>query len=97
MFAARIIHKLKNANITGSVQGKYGGVFLKVNPNEISIWDILNAVGYKMRLNDCMNDHFTCELMFGCKFHSFFLAQEKNLIENLKNQKISDYVFQQFK
>ena len=97
IFAARIIHKLKNANITGSVQGKYGGVFLKVNPNEISIWDILNAVGYKMRLNDCMNDHFTCELMFGCKFHSYFLEQEKILIENLKNQKISDYVFQQFK
>jgi len=97
IFAARIIHKLKNQNITGSVQGKYGGVYLKANPKEISIWDVLTAVGFNTRLNDCMNDHFTCELMFGCKFHSFFLAQEKNLIENLKNQKISDYVFQQFK
>ena len=97
IFAARIIHKLKNANITGSVQGKYGGVFLKVNPQDISIWDILIAVGYKIRLNDCMNNHFACELMYGCKFHSFFLEQEKTLIDKLKNQKISDYVFQQFK
>jgi Rrf2 family protein len=97
IFAARIIHKLKNANITGSVQGKYGGVFLKGNPKEISIWDVINVVGYKIRLNDCMNNHFACELMYGCKFHSFFLDQEKFLVENLKKQKISDYVFQQFK
>lgn len=97
IFAARIIHKLKNANITGSVQGKYGGVYLKANPKEISIWDVLNAVGFNTRLNDCMNDHFTCELMFGCKFHNFFLVQENVLLAKLKEQKISDYVFQQFK
>jgi Rrf2 family nitric oxide-sensitive transcriptional repressor len=97
IFAARIIHKLKNENITGSVQGKYGGVYLKANPEEISIWDVLNAVGFNTRLNDCMNDYFTCELMSGCKFHKFFLEQEKILMDKLKSQKISDYVFQQFK
>jgi Rrf2 family nitric oxide-sensitive transcriptional repressor len=97
IFAARIIHKLKNENITGSVQGKYGGVYLKANPKEISIWDVLNAVGFNTRLNDCMDEHFICELEFGCRFHSFFLEQEKILMGKLKSQKISDYVFQQFK
>lgn len=97
IFAARIVHKLKNANITGAVKGKNGGIFLKVNPKEISIWDIMNIIGNKIRLNDCMDDQFYCELMPGCKFHSFFLEQEKGLIESLKRQNISDYIFKQFK
>ncbi len=96
-FSARIIHKLKNANITGSVQGKYGGVFLKVNPEDISIWDILNIIGFKVRLNDCMDEHFICELEFGCRFHLFFVEQEKILMDKLKSQKISDYLFRKLK
>lgn len=96
IFTSSIIHKLKKANITGSVQGKFGGVYLKVNPQDISIWEILNATGYNIRLNDCMNDNFSCELMFGCKFHNFFLQEEKILIDKLKNQKLSEYLFQNF-
>lgn len=96
-FSARIIHKLKNANITGSVQGKYGGVFLKVNSEDITIWDILNIIGFKVRLNDCMDEHFICELQFGCRFHSFFVEQEKILMDTLKSQKISDYLFRKLK
>lgn len=97
IFASRIIHKLKNANITGSVQGKYGGIFLKINPNEISIWDVINIIGKRIRLNDCMDEQFVCELLERCKFHTFFLEQEKKLTETLKKQNISDYIFQQFK
>jgi Rrf2 family transcriptional regulator, iron-responsive regulator len=93
IFTARIIHKLRVANIAGSVQGKYGGFYFKANPEEISVWDVLSAMGYKVRLNDCMDENFVCELMFGCKFHNFFLGLEQNIFEQLKQQKISDYVF----
>lgn len=94
-FASRIVHKLKHANITGSIQGKYGGVFLKADPKEISIWDIMNICGFKVKFNDCMNEFFFCELQFGCRFHNFFLATEKALFDNLKKQKISDFLFLQ--
>ena len=93
-FAARIVHKLKNAQITGSVQGKYGGVYLKVKPEELSIWDVVVIIGFKNRLNDCMKENFYCDLQFGCRFHLFFLEQENILIDKLKSQKISDYLFQ---
>jgi Rrf2 family nitric oxide-sensitive transcriptional repressor len=94
-YASRIIHKLKTANITSAKQGKFGGVFLKADSSEITIWDVITAVGFNIRLNDCMNEDFYCDLQFGCKFHAFFLAQEQLLFENLKSQKISDYKFKQ--
>lgn len=95
-FAARIAHKLKKANITDSVQGKYGGVFLKADPKEISFWDIMSVIGFKMKFNDCMKENFFCELEFGCKFHRFFSQQEQMLKETLMSQKISDYLFSHF-
>ncbi|MGK9476485.1 RrF2 family transcriptional regulator [Melioribacter sp. OK-6-Me] len=94
-FAARIIHKLNKANITGSIQGKYGGIFLKANPKKLSMYDVLNTIGFKVKFNDCLNENFVCELMFGCKFHSFWVNEEKLLIEKLKSQRISDYILKE--
>jgi len=94
-FASRIIHKLKKANITDSVQGKYGGVFLKANPKKLSMYDVLNTIGFKVKFNDCLKENFVCELMFGCKFHSFWINEEKLLIDKLKSQKFSDYILKE--
>lgn len=94
-FASRIIHKLKKANITDSIQGKYGGVFLKADPKKLSMFDVLNTIGFKVKFNDCLKENFVCELMFGCKFHSFWMNEELLLLEKLKQQKISDYVLKE--
>lgn len=94
-FAARILHKLKKAKITDSVQGKYGGVFLKADPKKLSMYDVLNKIGFKVKFNDCLKKNFKCELMFGCKFHSFWMNEELLLIEKLKNQKFSDYILKE--
>lgn len=90
-FASRISHKLKKAGITDSVQGKYGGVFLKTNPQRLSMWDVLNIVGFKIKFNDCLCENSTCEFKLGCKFHLFFVQQEQIFMDTLKKQKISDF------
>lgn len=91
-FAARIAHKLKKADITDSIQGKYGGVFLKANPQKISMWDVLNIIGFKIKFNDCMCENFFCEFELGCRFHAFFVQQEQVFMDTLKKQKISDFI-----
>jgi len=91
-FAARIIHKLNKAKITASIQGKYGGIYLKVNPSKLTIYDVLYCIGFKVKFNDCLKESFFCELMFSCKFHSFFVNEEKLFFEKLKSQKILDYI-----
>lgn len=97
IFTARIVHKLRKANITGAVQGKYGGVFLKSPAENLSVWDVINAVGTDIKLNECLNEHYSCELLFGCKFHHMFHSVEKTLIDRLKQEKISNYIFHQIK
>ncbi|MCX7875223.1 MAG: Rrf2 family transcriptional regulator [Melioribacteraceae bacterium] len=94
-FASRIIHKLKKAKITDSIQGKYGGVFLKADPKKLSLYDVLNTIGFKVKFNDCLKKEFKCELKFGCKFHAFWVNEEEILINKLKKEKISDYLLKE--
>jgi Rrf2 family nitric oxide-sensitive transcriptional repressor len=92
-FAARIVHKLKKANITGAVQGRYGGIFLKIAPAQLSIWDIIEAFGMKVRLNACLQENYNCELEPGCTYHYLFAKVERDLSEYLKKRKVSDFLF----
>lgn len=92
-FAARIVNKLKKANITGAVQGRYGGIFLKVAPSQLSIWDIINAFGTKVRFNACLRDDYNCELEPACSYHFLFASVEHDLSEYLRKRKVSDFLF----
>lgn len=90
-FTTKIIHQLKNNNIIETVQGKYGGIRLKVSPNKLSIFDILNAMGFNMTINECISNPQICAIAENCKAQRFFLSQENMIIENLKNATITDF------
>lgn len=89
-FATKIVHQLKKAGITGSVQGKMGGIFLKKNPNKLSIFDILISMHFNSTLNECVKDHRHCPLIKTCHIHDFFVAAERELLEKFKNKMISE-------
>ena len=90
-FTTKIVHQLKNNNIIETVQGKYGGIRLKVSPNKLSIFDILDAMGFDMTINECISNPQICAIAENCKSHRFFLSQENMIIENLKNATITDF------
>jgi Rrf2 family protein len=89
----KIVFQLRGKEILDSVQGKYGGIFLKADPQKLSIYDILKAMGYNSNLNECVNEHKSCPLIKQCQVHLFFVEQEMNLIEAFKKKKISDVAF----
>ncbi len=90
-FTTKIVHQLKNKNILETTQGKYGGIRLKVSPNELSFFDILHAMGFDMTINECLKNPEICPIVNNCKVHRFFLTQEQIIIENLKNATINDF------
>jgi Rrf2 family nitric oxide-sensitive transcriptional repressor len=92
-FTARIVHKLTKSKILGTVQGKFGGVFLKADPQELSLFDILTIMGFDSRLNACLYKHYICPLEGSCKFHRFFVGLEKQIFSILKTKKISEFEF----
>ena len=91
-FATKIVHKLMNAGITGSVQGKAGGIYLNENPSSLSLFNILKAMQFNSTLNECIHDHHRCPLIKTCKIHEFFIAAEQDLLDKFKNKMISDLV-----
>lgn len=56
----RNLQLLKNAELLTSRAGVSGGYSLAKNPNEISLADILNAVGEKLELNRCLESDCFC-------------------------------------
>jgi Rrf2 family protein len=91
-FAARIVHKLIQKGIALSKQGHQGGIYLIKPAEEINLFQIIDAIGFKVRFNLCLHSEIDCELSGFCKFHSFFSQQEKNFFEELKKQKLSDFL-----
>ncbi len=93
-FAARIVHKLTKNGILATTQGKYGGVSLKKKASMLSVYEVLDTIGFKTRFNQCLDDRFHCELSNKCLFHSFFDDEEKKFHERMKQKKISEFVIQ---
>ena len=91
-FTTKIVHQLKNNNIIETVQGKYGGIRLKVPPKKLSFYDILYAMGFDMTINECLKNPSICPIVNNCKAHRFFLSQEDMIIDNLKRATINNYL-----
>lgn len=91
-FAARIVHKLTKSGILSTTQGKYGGVSLNRKSDELSLYEVLDTVGFKTKFNQCLDERFHCEFSNKCLFHLFFDEEEKNLHEKMKQKMISEFV-----
>jgi len=90
-FATKILNKLRLKGITSSIQGKFGGVFLNVDPHHLSILDILKAMDFNSTLNECIHNPSICPLVGFCHIHIFFNQQEKILLENFEKKMIIDF------
>lgn len=61
----RIIPDLHKAGILIAKQGRWGGVMLGMEANQISLYDIFLAVGEEIGLTDCTKDIY-CEKKSDC-------------------------------
>lgn len=89
-FATKIVHKLKKKNLVGTVQGKFGGVYLLPRADSLSVHDVLVAMGFEFHVNSCLQIDQVCPCESTCQFHDFFAEQEMLLINNFKSKKICD-------
>lgn len=92
-FATKIVYQLKKLAIINTVQGKDGGVFLNRPPEQLSFYDVLDAMGFDSSLNECLVNPGICPLVADCKIHDFFARQQNELLEKLKTTVISKYAF----
>ncbi len=92
-FTTKIVYRLKSQNIIGTVQGKDGGVYLTQPPDQTSVFDVLLAMGFDSRLNECLAEGHHCPMEDNCHLHTFFEEQERQLLEKFKSKTLLDVAF----
>lgn len=65
-FIEKILHELRHAGIVGSKQGRAGGYFLARPPEDISVRDVLEALGESLDLVGCLKSGSHCDLTDCC-------------------------------
>jgi Rrf2 family iron-sulfur cluster assembly transcriptional regulator len=90
-FLEQIFYKLKKAGLIRSVRGPGGGFILDKKPAEISVQDILSAVGETHGLTPCTLRRKTlCDRPVPCPAHEIWTGLQKTMEDYLSNVTLKD-------
>ncbi len=93
-FLSKILHELARRDILHSVKGPRGGFTLKVDPNTLSMWDVVVLMGEEGRFNSCVLMPDKCEAFESnpCAVHHKWENLKRKIIEFLKETTIADLI-----
>jgi Rrf2 family transcriptional regulator, iron-sulfur cluster assembly transcription factor len=90
-FLEQIFFKLKKAGLIRSIRGPGGGFVLNRKPAEISVQDILEAVGETHGLTPCTLRRKTlCDRPDACAAHDVWTGLQKTMEDYLTNLSLKD-------
>ncbi|MBU1050407.1 Rrf2 family transcriptional regulator [Candidatus Bipolaricaulota bacterium] len=90
-FIEKILHELRHAGIIRSKQGRAGGYYLARSPEQISVRDVLEALGESLDLVGCLNSESHCDLTDCCPTQSAWRhidTRFKGLLDSLSLQSL---------
>ncbi|MBI5213884.1 MAG: Rrf2 family transcriptional regulator [Nitrospirae bacterium] len=90
-FLAKIVQKLVKAKIVKSYRGVKGGFQLSGSPDDISIYDVIEAVEGPVAMNVCAVDKKQCGFSAKCKVHPVWVELRKEVEQRLKSKKFSQF------
>ncbi len=92
-FLEQIFFKLKKAGLIRSVRGPGGGFILNRKPSEISVQDILDAVGETHGLTPCtLRRKIPCNREEPCAAHDIWTGLQKTMEDYLSGVTLGDIV-----
>ncbi len=90
-FLEQIFFKLKKAGLIRSIRGPGGGFILNKTPGEISVQDILSAVGETHGLTPCTLRRKTlCDRPEPCAAHDIWTGLQKTMEDYLTHVTLKD-------
>lgn len=78
-FARTIQHDLAQAGYVRTVRGSRGGLMLAVDPADVTVLDIMNALQGPVSVSPCAADPASCPKSNGCTFHKLWRAADREL------------------
>ena len=89
-YLEQIFAKLRKAGIVSSIKGPGGGYVLGKNQHEITIAEIIKAIGEPIKMTRCKEGEKSCiainkKLSSKCKSHHIWLGLEKEIYKYLNS------------
>ena len=91
-FARSIQHGLVLAGIVESLRGVHGGMRLKVDPAQITIRQVVEAIQGPLVMNECTAPAADCARMGGCCYHPLWVGAQELLRSYLDSITLDDIV-----
>lgn len=92
-FTLKILGKLTSAKLIKSFRGAKGGYIISKNPEEVSIYDVIEVLEGGLKINGCFEGKSNCipENMKMCGFRCKLEEINSRVIEEFKNIKMNDF------
>ena len=91
-FARSIQHGLVQAGIVESLRGVHGGMRLKIDPADITIRQVVEAVQGPLVMNDCTVDESSCSRSNTCCYHPIWVGTQALVYSYLDSVTLDDVV-----
>lgn len=91
-FARSIQHGLVQAGVIESLRGVHGGMRLKVDPKEVTIRQVVEAVQGPLIMNDCTAPDGDCPRQSGCCYHPIWSGVQALVHNYLDSVTLDDVV-----
>ncbi|NPA41764.1 MAG: Rrf2 family transcriptional regulator [Aquificae bacterium] len=93
-FLSKILHELARRDILHSVKGPRGGFSLKVDPEKLTMWDVVSLMGEDYRFQACVLMPDKCETFNTnpCVVHHRWEKLKKSIVDFLKSTTIADLI-----
>jgi len=83
-FLAKIISQLSIAGLIHTSRGARGGVRLALDPKDISLLDVIEAIDGPININECVHDPSVCSFGDNCPLHEVFCEAQADMIKKLR-------------
>lgn len=81
---------LLKQNLVRGVEGSNGGYKLEGNIDELSLYDILEKIGYEIAITKCVNS--SCAVSSVCLTKSIFQKLNDQIILKFREIKMKDFI-----
>lgn len=92
-YLEQIFQKLKNSGIVSAVKGPGGGYLLTIEPKELSVSLVIDAVEEKIKITRCEGDNTSCmPHNIKCQTHYLWEGLDNHIRNYFNNVTIEDII-----
>lgn len=89
-FFSKIFQNLAKAGIVNSSRGSSGGFSLARPPEQISLFDVLDAIEGSLCVSRCVDNPASCSRSASCPFNAYLAEAQESLFSTLRKYTLAD-------